>query len=160
MEQFQDDGCNAAEVAGPHRAFQPIHKTRNFDISTEWAGRIHLLDAWHVDDRDVLTATDVEVRVEISRVSIEILTRPELRGIDENTDDDSRRLLPDAPDQRGVPFVKGSHRGNETDALAADSSIRDGSLQVADRRYHLGHLNLLICCEAGHTAFTSPMRSV
>src|SRR5262245_27022290 len=66
------------------------------------------------------------------RVTIEILMRPELRGVDEDRDDDEARLSSASLDQPNMAVVQGTHRGNQPDALTTITGRGDMTAKNVD----------------------------
>jgi len=58
-----------------------------------------------------------QVVVEVARVAVQVLVRPELRGVDEDGDDDIIVFGAGAFDEGGVAGVQRAHRRHEADRL-------------------------------------------
>ncbi len=90
--------------------------------------RVHVGRGRSEHDLDALGAQQFEVVVERARVGIEILSRAELQGIDEDRhDDDAARHPLGGPHQGQMALVQRAHRGHQDDPSPGRSKrARDG----------------------------------
>ena len=76
---------------------------------------IHGPSVGREDDRGAPVRDQPHVPLEVARIAVEILVRPELRRVDEHGHDHDVGALPRQVDEREVPLVEGAHRRDERD---------------------------------------------
>ncbi len=74
-------------MPGPRRPFQHVLQADDFDEGAK-VRRIHHVNGGVEDEVGTAAGALDEVVVEVARVALQILVRPELRGVDEDRDDD------------------------------------------------------------------------
>jgi len=72
----------------------------------------------HVNSVDSGFTQHREVRLDRPRVALEVLARAELQRVDEDADDDPRRVRASGRYQAHVPGVKRAHSRHQADRLA------------------------------------------
>ena len=87
IEEFDDDGGNAAEVPRASGAFKWFGQRAGLDMGLEpdW---VHRILGRCVDGRDTTLSASSEVVVEAAGVPLEVIRPIELQSIDENADHD------------------------------------------------------------------------
>ena len=114
VEQLQADGRDAAEVAGPVRALEPVRRARRLDPRREPV-RVHLGGGRREDDVDAVLGGERGVAVEVARVRAEVGALGELRRVDEDARDQHVALGSRRLEQRRVAVVQRAHRRDEAD---------------------------------------------
>jgi hypothetical protein len=113
VEETVHDLQDAVEMTGPGRTLE-----RLADRARVWLGQrdirgIDLLHGGSPDRVDAESSTELEVSRLIARIGREVLTRCELRRVDEDRDEQPWHVATGPPDQRGVPLMEGAHRGDQ-----------------------------------------------
>lgn len=128
VEEFEDDGGDAAEMAGAGGAVAALGDSRFLDEGGV-VGEIEI--AGGKDEVGAGLATEGEVVAAGAGVAGEIFLRTELDRVYVDADDDAPAFFPRAADEGEVAFVERAHGGDEADgftgtnpggALAADGS--------------------------------------
>jgi hypothetical protein len=120
-------------MRGPEAVFK-IGERRPFqDHLRRKARRVDFLDRGREDEIRRDARQPVDVRRKRARIAREVFIRAELRGIDENRDDDavgrpSRRL-----DKRQMAGVQRAHRRHQADSLASGAPRANVAAQFVDR---------------------------
>ena len=119
VEQLRDDGADAGEVArAAVRALEDLAEALDDHLRAR-AGAVDLVLLGCEQDVGAVPLGDVAVAALVARVGLEVARVVELRGVDEQRDDDHVVLLARGADQRLVAGVEGAHGGDEADAAGA-----------------------------------------
>ena len=137
-EQLHADGRDAAEVAGPVLALEPLGGAAPArPRSRSRAGRARRPTARRARRRRASAATRSS-RVEVARVRVEVRPVRELRGVDEEARDDDVALGARRAEERDVTGVERAHRRHEADGRARHGAARAPcrSSRIVRRRLH------------------------
>src|SRR5262249_35240676 len=104
MEQLQDHGGHAAEVAGPGSAAEAVLKPVNLHIGAE-ARQVYGLDFGGEDQVGAFPRANLQVLLERARIAGEVLGGTELNRVDEDGDHDEAGLAAGGPAQAGMAGV-------------------------------------------------------
>ncbi len=108
VEQFGDDGSDAAKVPGSHRTFERFGDFFDGDVRLK-VRRVHFGLGGSKDDVNVIRFEQYEVSLQVARVFREVAADGELGWINENTDCDAVIFGARAFDKREVPLVQCAH---------------------------------------------------
>src|SRR5439155_20364166 len=115
VEQLQPSGRYLPEVARSRCPLEDLAELADLHRRLE-SRRIDLLGAGREEQVDAGLLREVRVAVEAAWVALEVLSRPELRGVDEEAGNRHVALGGAAPKERQVPFMEGPHGWHQTDA--------------------------------------------
>ena len=108
--------------------------TRSLEDAAPWAGihrdaqtarAVDLVDGWCEDDVNVVALAHLDVGFQGARVAVKVLTRTELRGVDEVGHDDAplRQASARFAHELSVALVKGAHRHHHCHGHTADRRL-------------------------------------
>ncbi len=106
VQQLGDDGGYAAEVTGPFFPFQQIADAAAGDCGTEPFG----IDGSGFGGEEVVNPCRAGMRCILLKgtgVSVKVFVRSELRGVDEDCENDGSGLLSGQLDKADVAFMQG-----------------------------------------------------
>ena len=122
IEKLEDDGRHTPEMPGPGLAAEPVLEAADFDVGPV-AGGIDLRGVGIEEAVDARLLQVGRVFLEVPRVFLEVLVRPELGGIDEDADDGDIGPLFRFMDEAEVSLVEVAHGRDEPDPSSLPSSI-------------------------------------
>ena len=123
IEELEHDGAHAVKETGARRALEFLRE-RRWLHAIDLRRRIHLLLSRHEQHVDAFAFEAAPIRIRRSRVTVEVLVRPELQPVDEDAGDDGVAALARDPAQREVALVQIAHRRNECHALRVREMFR------------------------------------
>lgn len=115
IEELEDDRAHAAKVAGAAEAAEMLGERRFFDPGGE-IGRVHIGGVRCKDQIYAFFCAGAAVGSEGTRVFLKVLFWTELRGVDEDGDDDPIAVATRGAYEGQVAFVQSAHGGDEGDA--------------------------------------------
>ena len=134
IEQFQHNGGDAAEMAGPRGAFEGRGELARLDKGVE-SRRVDVLLTRSKNPIDVESAEGLGVFLEVARIAGKILARIELCGINKDGNQHGVTLLLGPANKTLVAFVQGSHRRHQGQRPAARAQFAHVALQFRNRGY-------------------------
>src|SRR5581483_3803530 len=124
VEELCDYGGDAAEMAGPERAFHAFAYAADVNERARLV-RVHLFEQGRKDEVRSARCTEGQIVIERARISIVVAGLVELDGIDENADHDEAVPGARAFDKPRVAFVQRAHGGHQADGKTAGAGFCD-----------------------------------
>ena len=131
-EELRDDGRDALEVSRSKCAVERLRERADAHPRLI-PGRIHLLGGRREDGIGAGARQLGDVALEVARILREVLRGPELRGVDEDRDDDERRSPARLFHEREVTAMQRAHRRHEADAAASRARLVGDPAQLRAR---------------------------
>ena len=146
-EQLRHDRRDAAEVPGPSRLpLEALGDPEYLDCRREAVG-VDLLDPGREQHVGARLRSELGVALLIPRIAVEVAALVELRGVDEQRDDDHGAVLAGLLDQRQVTLVQRAHRRHEPDPRLFAAGRREGFAQLGDCAHQPHRRAGVVCCE-------------
>ena len=131
VEEFEHHGRHASEVARPRGSLERSGKSTGLDEAVE-ALRVHVRDAGRERDADLEWSEQAEIFFQVSRIARQVFAGTELRGVNEDGDDNhvARALGP--AHQAQVPVVQRAHGWDQRERLALGVSLTREAFHFAN----------------------------